>query len=124
MSPLGRRVADLLGQLFAGMYHLQSNITSKPDWSNERCIAVSVPIHNMGTYDFSGLTMLVVLCHDAAIRCELQASAFGYVKLCFSQRQRYGGCTERHPTMEQATAKIREKFAIPELTFNPSKDGE
>jgi len=66
-----------------------------------------VPDHALATFDFDLLTRLVVLCHDAALRLEVSAANPHNVRLSFWQRQRTGGMSKRHPTMEEATHGIR-----------------
>ena len=110
MSEIGEKVADLLGDLFAGIYHIDHKALVRVDWSNPHWIEVTVRSHGFSTWDFNLLTKLVVLCHDRCIRCEiLPLSNWGYFKLNFHQRTRDGSIAHGHPTMEEAVAMIRER---------------
>ncbi len=110
MSPLGEAVANLLGDLFAGIYHLNYTSLRKVDWTNPRWIVFNLDRH-LSTFDSDELTRLVVLCHDRCLRCDLKGKAPGIVELMFHQRHaREGRMYERHPTIETAVARIRSAY--------------
>lgn len=115
MSDLGRTVADLLGDVFFGIYHMNTTSLRKVDWGNTQCIVVTLDTE-LATYDSDALTRLVVLCHDRLIRCSIQGLAPGYIRAMFHQRhKREGGARwERHPTLETASKQIRSYYANPE----------
>lgn len=128
-SALGVKVADLLGEVFAGIYHL--NHISAVDWTDENFISVPMT-WPLATYDSPDLTRLVVLAHDYCLRLEIRPSVieltdesgatYGDVEgddlgttfdcpaleLCFSPRAREGDLLSRHPTLEEAVASVRE----------------
>jgi hypothetical protein len=106
MSELGKEVANLLGNLYAGIYHIQRPAI-KADWTNNNWIEIVVRSDSFATYDLDLLTRLVVLCHDACLRCQLDARAPGYIRLMFHRRKRAGSIFERHPSIEDAIKKIR-----------------
>ena len=109
MSPLGEAVADLLGVLYQGIYHIDSARLKKVDWSNDHHIAIVLPSNGFATVDFGRLTHLVILCHDRLIRCEIKGkSPWGYMELMFHARKsRTGKLSERHPTIEDAIKSYR-----------------
>lgn len=107
LSPLGERVADLLGWVFAGIYHLDISSLQKADWSNDSYIRLAIWCGGWSTYDFSILTRLVIGCHDLAIRMEINPCNFHCLELLFHARQREGSVWERHPTIEQAIEAAR-----------------
>ena len=113
MSDLGRAVANLLGDLFFGIYHMNTTSLRKVEWDNTQCIVVTVDTE-LATYDSDALTRLVVLCHDRMIRCSIQGSAPGYMRLMFHQRHKRDGGSrwERHPTLETAAKQIRGYYQI------------
>lgn len=114
VSSLGTAVADLLGDVYEGIYHLNYNSLRKVKWSDPDYIEVTVR-HGLATWDYNELTRLVVLCHDRLLRCAVHAAAPGYLKLCFSQREgREGSTSRRHPTIEHAVESIRAFYARPE----------
>src|SRR6266404_2787116 len=91
LSPLGREVAEILGQVFLGIYHIEDEIgQGKVDWSHKYGIEIGT-WRTLSTYDFANLTWLVVLCHDRAIRLEIGSRGYRRLKLIFHQRTRGGG---------------------------------
>lgn len=111
MSPLGVQVADLLGYLYAGIYHLNRTSLSKVDWTNPTHIQVTV-YGGLATYDGQELTRLVFLAHAMCLRVEVDAAARNYLRLIFHPRQRDGGNWQRHPTLDQALATFREYYGF------------
>jgi hypothetical protein len=107
MSLLGEVVADLLGDLFLGIYHLDPKVLRKVDWANDHHIILALGWRSLATYDNDELTRLVILCHDRAIRCEISARNYKYLELMFHRRKRGRALYERHPTIEEAVEKIR-----------------
>jgi hypothetical protein len=102
-SPLGLKVADILGLVWNGLYHMD---TKKVKWENPYCIEVNI-FEPLSTFDWNALTELVILCHDQMIRFTVQPCNMRYIKLLFHQRQREGSFCERHPTIEDAIEKCR-----------------
>ena len=112
LSPLGREVADILGQVYEGIYHIsRAALHERVKWDDNLFIMIVVT-DGISTFDFNVLTRLVILCHDRAVRLEINSAGFGYLRLFFSQRVREGSMTKRHPTMEQAIAEIRERIGM------------
>ena len=112
MSPLGKEVADLLGDLFLGIYHLQSSTLNKVEWSRDSVIRVAIGT-NMATFDNDIITRLVVLSHDRMLRVEIVPCNFNYLVLLISKRTiREGDCFDKMPTMENHIRLIRDAYAI------------
>lgn len=111
MSPLGEAVANLLGDVFLGIYHLPNNSLKRVDWSNNHWIEYT--LHGtLETVDFNGLTIMVVLAHDRMIRVSMQGVGPGYIRLMFHQRnKRTGSMFERYPTIEDHIDQIRKHFS-------------
>lgn len=106
-SPFGRQVADILGQVWRGIYHMDDRAIERADWANKHSIRVNI-YGSLDTYDFDYLTRLVILCHDHCIRLEIIPSGPRGLGLCFSARTcRRGSVSRRHPTMETAIANCR-----------------
>lgn len=121
MSDLGRDAADLLGDLFLGIYHMDSKHLAKVDWSNDHHIAVTV-YGAMSTYDNDMLTRLVLLSHDRMLRVEISARTHKYVGLLFHRRHgRHGPIARRMPTLEAHVAQLRRHYAGPDA--RPSDTG-
>ena len=99
MSPLGEAVADLLGQVYLGIYHLPTSSLRKVDWMNDTWVSIAI-LGPLCTVDGNGLTRLVVLAHDRLIRVEIDGAAPNYLRLTFHQRKsREGRLYDRCPTM-------------------------
>ncbi len=113
MSQLGKEVADLLGDLFLGIYHLSSVALKKVDWGDDSCIRITLS-GSMATFDGDKLTRLVVLSHDRMIGVDLGPCNFQNLEVLFHKRKnRVGGDTyHRMPTMESHMEMIREAYAI------------
>lgn len=111
-SAFGSEVADILGIVWRGIYHLRDASLQRVDWRAVDMLDLTVP-RDLATYDFAELTDLVVLCHDRAIRLSIEP-AMSRLRLRFSRRSRDGAQHERHPTIEQAIERVR-RFAAPEL---------
>jgi hypothetical protein len=110
LSPLGRNVADMLGDVFKGIYHLPSNSLRKVDWGDPSCIEYTY-YGCLETVDFNLLTILVVLAHDRMIRISIRGIGPGYMRLMFHQREkRTGSIYERYPTIEDHVKQIREHY--------------
>jgi hypothetical protein len=112
-SPLGEKVASILGFMFDGLHHIPKEVLhERTHWNDKTCIEV-VLYHNLATFDGDLLTELVVLSHDECVRVEVNAKAPMYVQLMFSPRVRDDGKNhlfERMPTMEDHIAKIRKNY--------------
>lgn len=110
VSNLGIEVANLLDELYNGIYHIRHNALAKVSWDNEIYISIIVEDASFATYDFNRLTKLVVLCHDKCMRCEIHGKGPGYIELIFHKRKcRDGQIYERHPTIEDHVKLIRGK---------------
>jgi len=109
ISPLGVEVADLLGDVFDGIYHIEGRALGRVDWSDSYCIVITLRAKgSWATYDFDLLTRLVVLSHDRMIRVSIDPCNFTHFKLMFHKRLTREGCMfERMPTLEDHVAQIR-----------------
>lgn len=103
------KVMDICGMVGGGIYNAPIN-WEKVEWGHgARWSGVVVPWRDgrMATFDFYPLTMLVLLCHEARIRCEITARAAGHFHLAFHQRVHEGGMAARHPSIDEAVAAFR-----------------
>ncbi len=108
MSEFGKTVADILGHVWRGIYHMDTDLLEKVDWSRDGLVVSIRNGEQLATFDYSQLTELVLLCHDHGIRLGIFAEFGGRLRLAFHQRRRDGGMSERHPTLEEAITSIRE----------------
>jgi hypothetical protein len=106
MSEFGEEVADLLGDLFLGIYHIERDVW-RADWSTPGHISLTIRGNSWATWDGENLTRLVVLAHDRCIRVEMEAAAPRTMRLTFSPREREGPIWKRHPTLEWAACRHR-----------------
>jgi hypothetical protein len=110
MSPLGTAVADLLGDVWAGIYHLDSGALKRVDWHHPFFIDITLR-GSLSTFDSDHLTALVVLSHDRMLRMTVEPAAPRYLRLTFHQRHtRTGSMMERIPTIEDHIAAIRSRY--------------
>lgn len=118
ISPFGRVVADLLGLVWRGIYHLPSKALETAPWDDDWFITVWV--HNeVATYDGCELTLLVVAAHDACVRVSISSYGPRLLQLGFSPRRgRDGLFHERHPTLEGHAATLRKLYKVSEPAIN------
>jgi hypothetical protein len=85
LSPLGVKVANILGRVNYGLYHLKwaSLSHQRTDWTNKRYIEIVLNT-DLSTYDWSDLTQYVVYAHDERLRLGINAKAPHYLCLVFS----------------------------------------
>lgn len=104
------KVMDICGMVGGGIYNAPIN-WDKVQWGvghNHSGMFVPWRDGRMATFDFYPLTLLVLLCHEARIRCEVRAKAAGHFELSFFQRSHEGGMAQRHPNIDEAVAAFRE----------------
>ncbi len=111
LSPLGVAVADLLGDVFAGIYHLADTELRKVDWDDTHFMLFYLVGRSLATFDSETLTKLVVLAHDRMLRVDISAAGRGKLELMFHLRaSRTGDLMRRMPTMETHLAAIRKYY--------------
>ena len=115
MSSIGRKAADLLGELFEGIYHLDQKMLMKTDWSNNIWIKINIFYKTLSTIDFDALTTLVFLAHHLALRVTVEAGARNHLWITFHERKRGGAFFENHPTLDQAVEKFKSTVSLPEF---------
>ena len=107
LSDFQAKVMDILGMVGGGIYNAPIN-WEKVDWNCGGGVFVPFRDGRMATFDFYPLTMLVFLCHEARIRCEINAKSHGHFELRFWQRSHEGGMAQRHPNLDEAVAAFRQ----------------
>lgn len=113
MSPLGVEVADLIGDVWRGVYHLRFGQLKRVNWSDKNCIEINLG-EDFATWDFNTLTILVVLSHDRMIRVEMRGISPGFTKMYFTKRKfRTGSTSTRLPTIEEHIQLIRNHYGVP-----------
>ena len=107
LSEFGAKCADFLGWWQRGIYHIHNDAV-RADWSIERYISLTV--HCWGgwsTFDNDTLTRLVIGAHDFCIRLEIDAVGPHTMRLTMHPREREGGLSKRHVTIEDAIGTAR-----------------
>jgi len=85
LSPLGVKVANVLGQAYLGIYHIDSAVRRKTtNWGSDSAISVVVG-GEVATFDASRLAMLVLCCQEAGLSMSVHGSWSGYTKLVFEE---------------------------------------
>lgn len=112
MSEFGREVADLLGDLFLGIYHVNPAYLIKVDWSGSAFIELAVD-QTFATFDYSNLTRFVFLCHDYGIRGQISPRSNRTMMFMFHPRERKNGArnvSQWHPTLEESIEMHRKAY--------------
>ena len=110
MSEFGREVADILGQVWRGIYHLDH---TKLKLFDPRLAEVTIR-GELATWDYTYLTDLVVLCHDRCVRLAISGARNGILRLRFWPRDRKStdSICRFHPTMEESVARVRSRLGL------------
>lgn len=103
-----QQAMDILGIVGGGIYNSPINWETV-DWDFGRGICV-VWHGGLATYDFNKLTLLVLLCHEARIRCEIRPSSHSTLRIAMWPRQQLGNMTQRHPNIDEAVQSFREQL--------------
>lgn len=113
MSTVGKAAADLLGDVFLGIYHLNTQALKKVDWANNYGITFILDWHSLSTVDNNELTRLVVLGHDRMLRVSIEPYAFRYLIIRIHQRTTRdpnAHLSQRYPTLEEHIKMIRNHY--------------
>lgn len=105
-SPLGCKVADLLGELVCGIYHWEDTIRTV-DWTHPRVIKINANVRELATFDSSTLTKLVFLAHEYCLRVAVSPCSPKHLAIRFWQRDRSNDTMERHPTIDEAVEAFK-----------------
>lgn len=110
-SSLGRKVADVLGFAYKGIYHVDNSALDKAEWDSNHYVRVVIQ-DGISTYDFNTLTELVFLCHVYRVRLQINSCNPGRLALMFHERTETEKRMSRyHPDINEAVATFREMLA-------------
>jgi hypothetical protein len=113
LTPFQARVAHILGIVGGGIYNAPV-AHDKINWEyGFDGVSVTWQHEGLATWDGSGLTALVFLCHEARIRCAIDPAGPHMLRLSFWQRAAEGGMSERHPNLNEAVEAFREWYKQP-----------
>jgi hypothetical protein len=104
-SEFGCRVADLLGELMYGIYHLDYGALNRVNWANETYIQLIDGYNHWGTFDSNYLTRLVLLAHKYGIKVSIASASPNYLRITFWKINKHYLRSE-HPTIEEAVASV------------------
>lgn len=127
LSPFQAVVMDICGMVGGGIYNAPIN-WDRVEWGSGREGAfqfVIVPWRDgrMATFDSNALTLLVMLCHEARIRCAITAKSNGHFELAFHKRSHEGGFALRHPNIDEAVTAFRAYLPSGHrVTYRPDED--
>lgn len=115
MSSLGKTAANLLGDVFLGIYHLNTHALRKVKWDDKWCIEFILGWHELATVDSNELTRLVVLAHDRMLRVGIDPHTFHHIKISICQRttrEKDASFSERCPTLTDHINLIRDHYQM------------
>jgi hypothetical protein len=99
-SALAIKVADILGQVYLGIYHISDSVISKKaDWQNDSEISVTIS-SELATFDAPDLTFLIFCCVQAGVSVEVSGAFKGYTKLRFAKSDRIIDLQQRSRDLE------------------------
>lgn len=86
---------SFLSEFFRGEHHIPKGLKEfGHGWALNSTYTFS-------TFDSDGLTRLVVLAHQYAIRVEISPASPQSLKIIIHKRQRTGSMFQRHPTLQE-----------------------
>ena len=114
ISEFGKEVADVLGQAYLGIYHIDRAVLSnKAVWDQEWYVEFPID-RDLSTYDDNILIRLIVLCSDRLIRFEISPCNMQHLKFMFHPRKsRHGDISDRMPMIEDQIISIRKAIGMP-----------
>jgi hypothetical protein len=100
------KVADILGMVGGGIYNAPM-CHEKVEWNYGLAGVSCTWAQDLATFDFDQLTRLVLLCHEARIRCCIDPAGPRLLRLSFWQRASAGSLATRHPSIDEAVTAFR-----------------
>lgn len=101
---------DFFSEFYQGEHHIPGKVKEfGGGW------VVNHDRGDLATYDYNQLTKLVFMAHEKCIRVSVMPCSPRHLKIAIWKRQREGGMSERHPTLQQAI----ESFFPKAETLNP-----
>lgn len=107
LNAFQRRAFDILGIVGNGIYN--APIAWDTVYWDQKCITCAW-FKGLGTFDFSELTRLVILCHHARIRGYVAPLAPRYLEITLHERQADGGMSRSHPNLFEALEAFEQEF--------------
>jgi hypothetical protein len=85
MCPLAIKVANLLGQVYEGIYHLDSSLHQLEKLKSPDLEYTIGLFGSMATYDYDTLTRLLLCSQAAGLDCTIKGSRKGSIRLVFRE---------------------------------------
>ncbi len=112
LSPIGKKAATILGDLYQGIYHIEDQ-AKKVDWSNTDFITIVVDkSHWLATFDGDQLTQLVLMAHLMCCRVSIEPASPRHLRLVFAHRTREGDLYFRHPGLAEAIEMFNAHYGV------------
>ncbi len=112
LSPIGRKAATILGDLYQGIYHIEDQ-AQKVNWSNPDFITIVVyKSHGLATFDGDQLTQLVLMAHLLSVRVSIEPASPRHLRLVFAHRTREGDLYFRHPGLSEAIEMFNAHYGV------------
>jgi hypothetical protein len=105
LSDFQKKAVDIVGMVGGGIYN--APIADKIDWHYGHTGVAFIWKREMSTWDFDQLTILVFLCHEARIRCQIESAGPSMMRLAFWPRTHKGDVARRHPSLDEAVTAFR-----------------
>ena len=108
LNAFQRRAFDILGIVGNGIHNCP--ISWKALVWHPRFI-IAPWFGHLATWDFKGLTRLVLLCHDARIRGQISPCGPHLLYIALHERAANGPISVRHPSLAEAVADHRKEIS-------------
>ncbi len=106
-SEFGLLAADLLDDLYIGIYHLDQKTLMDVKWENPTVIRIAIKDNRqMATADESKLTRLVFLAHHYGVRASIEAASGTKIQIVIWKVSKKDFIIDRHPTLQEALASF------------------
>lgn len=109
-SPLGARVADVLGWVMGGIKNLPQVPNDRAAWADEQHIVVYLWATSLTMWNGARLSLLTMACHEACLVVEIgrpELHKHDYVSLMFCNAKRGDNYPDEVATLENAVKRFR-----------------
>lgn len=111
-SPFGCVVANILGDVYQGIYHLgESLLHERTVWHSPKLVVLTLR-RELSSHDQPDLTWLVLLAHANGIRLAITGAAPGYVRLQFTSESMYWGHV---PNVDAIVEQFNKRYPLAPL---------
>ncbi len=104
LSELGQTVADILGYVFRGIYHIEFRYLKEVEWDKLETMTIRLR-RGLATHDGNELTELVLLAHLTGVRISINPRSNWTYTLRFHTPNSFLICGG-HPTLGEAIDRL------------------